>query len=122
MRRRSLIVAAVAAALALPVAAQQPVVLQWQAANLTEKQYEPVLHGEEGSRFVEVDARNRIVREEGLQERKPKAANSLNTNIDLDENGDPQQGVYDGLEAKKDGFAPITDQFDAAEAAEQAGG
>jgi penicillin-binding protein 2 len=49
-----------------------------------EKQYEPVLHGEEGSRFVEVDARNRIVREEGLQEKKPKAANSLNTNIDLD--------------------------------------
>jgi multiple sugar transport system substrate-binding protein len=42
MRRRSLILAAVAAAFALPAAAQQPVVLQWQTANLTEKQYEPV--------------------------------------------------------------------------------
>jgi len=49
-----------------------------------EKQYEPILHGQEGSRFVEVDARNRIVREEGLQERKPKTADPLHTNIDLD--------------------------------------
>jgi hypothetical protein len=36
--------------------------------------------------------------------------------IDLDENGDPQQGVYDGLQVKKGAFEPITDQFDAAEA------
>ncbi|HET9453834.1 MAG TPA: penicillin-binding protein 2 [Gemmatimonadaceae bacterium] len=49
-----------------------------------EKQYEQVLHGTEGSRFVEVDARNRIVREEGLQEVKPVQAASLQTNIDLD--------------------------------------
>lgn len=42
MLRRSLIVAAIAAALALPASAQQPIVLQWQTANLTEKQYEPV--------------------------------------------------------------------------------
>jgi ABC-type glycerol-3-phosphate transport system substrate-binding protein len=42
MRRRTLILAAIAAAAALPVAAQQPIVLQWQTANLTEKQYEPV--------------------------------------------------------------------------------
>lgn len=49
-----------------------------------EKQYEPILHGTEGSRFVEVDARNRIVREEGAQERKPQSAEPLQTNIDLD--------------------------------------
>lgn len=41
MRPRSL-VAALAAAFALPALAQQPIVLQWQTANLTEKQYEPV--------------------------------------------------------------------------------
>jgi penicillin-binding protein 2 len=49
-----------------------------------ERQYESILHGREGSRFVEVDARNRIVREEGAQERKPQQAGSLPTNIDLD--------------------------------------
>jgi penicillin-binding protein 2 len=49
-----------------------------------EKQYESVLHGTEGSRYVEVDARGRIVREEGAQERKPIPAPELNTNIDLD--------------------------------------
>ena len=49
-----------------------------------EKQYESVLHGQEGSRFVEVDARNRIVREDGLQERAPELGGSLQTNIDLD--------------------------------------
>jgi ABC-type glycerol-3-phosphate transport system substrate-binding protein len=36
------LVAAVAVALAAPAAAQQPVVLQWQTANLTESQYEPI--------------------------------------------------------------------------------
>jgi len=49
-----------------------------------EKQYESVLHGREGSRFVEVDARGRIVREQGAQERKPVQAGALHTNIDLD--------------------------------------
>jgi len=49
-----------------------------------EKQYEAVLHGREGSRYVEVDARGRIVREQGAQERKPEQAGSLQTNIDLD--------------------------------------
>lgn len=49
-----------------------------------EKEYEAVLHGREGSRFVEVDARGRVVREEGAQERKPTQADSLQTNIDLD--------------------------------------
>ena len=49
-----------------------------------EKQYESVLHGEEGSRYVEVDARGRIVREEGAAERKAVRAPDLKTNIDLD--------------------------------------
>ena len=49
-----------------------------------ERQYESVLHGREGSRYVEVDARGRIVREEGAAERKPQQAGSLQTNIDLD--------------------------------------
>src|SRR5687768_10220336 len=49
-----------------------------------ERQYEAILHGQEGSRFVEVDARGRIVREQGAQERKPIPAAELQTNIDLD--------------------------------------
>jgi len=49
-----------------------------------EKQYESVLHGREGSRFVEVDARGRIVREQGAPERKSEVGGSLQTNIDLD--------------------------------------
>ncbi len=49
-----------------------------------EKEYEDRLHGREGSRFVEVDARGRVVREEGAQERKALQADSLLTNIDLD--------------------------------------
>ena len=49
-----------------------------------ERQYEAILHGREGSRFVEVDARGRVVREQGAQERKPVPAAELQTNIDLD--------------------------------------
>jgi penicillin-binding protein 2 len=49
-----------------------------------EKQYESVLHGREGSRFVEVDSRGRVVREEGAPERKPEQGGSIQTNIDLD--------------------------------------
>ncbi len=49
-----------------------------------EKQYESVLHGQEGSRYVEVDARGRIVREQGAQERRAELGGSLQTNIDLD--------------------------------------
>jgi penicillin-binding protein 2 len=50
-----------------------------------EKQYEEVLRGREGSRFVEVDARGRVVREAGArQDLRAEAAPPLNTNIDLD--------------------------------------
>lgn len=50
-----------------------------------EKQYEAVLHGREGSRYVEVDARGRIVREQGAApEKRALQADSLVTNIDLE--------------------------------------
>jgi penicillin-binding protein 2 len=50
-----------------------------------EKQYESLLRGKEGSQFVEVDARGRIVRNSGpQQDRAPEAGPDLHTNIDLD--------------------------------------
>ena len=50
-----------------------------------EKQYEDILRGKEGTRFVEVDARGRVVREAGArQDLRPEAAEPLHTNIDLD--------------------------------------
>jgi penicillin-binding protein 2 len=50
-----------------------------------EKQYEARLRGREGVRFVEVDARGRVVREAGArQDLIPDAAEPLVTNIDLD--------------------------------------
>lgn len=50
-----------------------------------ERQYEGRLHGREGSRFVEVDARGRVVREAGARPAlAPEAAEPLYTNVDLD--------------------------------------
>jgi penicillin-binding protein 2 len=50
-----------------------------------EKQYESLLRGKEGSQFVEVDARGRIVRNSGAQpDQVPEAGPDLHTNIDLD--------------------------------------
>ena len=50
-----------------------------------EKQYEKRLRGREGVRFVEVDARNRVVKEAGArQDISPDAAPPLYTNLDLD--------------------------------------
>ena len=50
-----------------------------------EKQYESVLRGREGTRFVEVDARGRVVREAGArQDIVPESAPALRTNIDMD--------------------------------------
>lgn len=49
-----------------------------------EKQYEKQLRGQEGVRFVEVDAHGRVVREAGArQDLRPLAAKPLHTNIDL---------------------------------------
>lgn len=50
-----------------------------------ERWYESVLHGREGTRFVEVDARNRIVRERGARTELPaESPPPLHTHIDLD--------------------------------------
>ncbi|MBI1809641.1 MAG: penicillin-binding protein 2 [Gemmatimonadetes bacterium] len=50
-----------------------------------EKQYEKRLRGREGVRFVEVDARNRVVKAAGArQDTSPDPAQPLYTNIDLD--------------------------------------
>ena len=50
-----------------------------------EEQYEPTLRGREGYRFVEVDARGRVVREAGAREdQEPVPGPNLQTNIDLD--------------------------------------
>ncbi|MFL5563144.1 MAG: penicillin-binding protein 2 [Gemmatimonadaceae bacterium] len=49
-----------------------------------EKYYEPQLRGREGTRFVEVDARGRVVREAGArQDIEPLGADPVQTNIDL---------------------------------------
>ena len=50
-----------------------------------EQQYEAQLKGKEGRRFVEVDARNRVVRDNGVRvEEQPEAPPPLRTNLDLD--------------------------------------
>ncbi|HEX6536293.1 MAG TPA: penicillin-binding protein 2 [Gemmatimonadaceae bacterium] len=50
-----------------------------------EREYEDSLRGKEGVRFVEVDARGRVVREAGArQDLLPQAGPPLYTNIDLD--------------------------------------
>lgn len=50
-----------------------------------ELEYEAELRGQEGSRFVEVDAKGRVVRNAGVRaELAPIAGPSLHTNIDLD--------------------------------------
>ncbi len=68
----------------------QPAFADYKAGQQTgkqglEKEYENVLRGKEGSQFVEVDARGRIVRQAGArQDLIPVAAPPLYTNIDLD--------------------------------------
>jgi len=49
-----------------------------------EKQYESDLRGREGSRFVEVDARNSVLREVTDRQLEPVGAPPLYTNIDMD--------------------------------------
>ncbi len=50
-----------------------------------ERQYEARLRGLEGARFVEVDARNRVVRDAGVREEVPASAPPpLRTTLDLD--------------------------------------
>src|SRR5947209_11732610 len=57
-----------------------------QIANTAlEEEYESVLRGHDGSRFVEVDAMNRVIREQGARaDLRPAPGKDLKTNIDLD--------------------------------------
>jgi penicillin-binding protein 2 len=72
-----------------------------------EKQYEEKLRGREGTRFVEVDARGRVVREAPRQDIAATPAPALQTSIDLDLQrfiaqlyGDSLQGGVIALEPK----------------------
>lgn len=49
-----------------------------------ERQYEDRLRGHEGARFIEVDARGRVVREQARADLEPERPPALYTNIDLD--------------------------------------
>lgn len=49
-----------------------------------ERQYEDRLRGREGARFIEVDARGRVVREQARPDLAPERPAALYTNIDLD--------------------------------------
>lgn len=49
-----------------------------------ERQYEDRLRGREGARFIEVDARGRMVREQARPDLEPERPAALYTNIDLD--------------------------------------
>ena len=80
-----------------------------------EKEYENVLHGKEGSQFVEIDARGRIVHETGARpDLAPVAADSLQTNIDMDLQrvaaslfGDTLQGGVVALDPKTGGVLAL---------------
>ena len=80
-----------------------------------EKQYESVLHGEEGERYDEVDARGRPVRGVGPRpEHEPVGAPALKTNIDLDLQkfvaatfGDSLQGGAIALDPKTGGVLAL---------------
>src|SRR5258705_1276029 len=80
-----------------------------------EKQYEALLRGKEGSQFVEVDARGRIVRQAGArQDLVPVPALPLYTNIDLDLQrfvagifGDSLQGGAVAIDPKTGGVLAI---------------
>lgn len=49
-----------------------------------ERQYEDRLRGQEGARFIEVDARGRVVRDQARPDLEPERPTALYTNIDLD--------------------------------------
>jgi penicillin-binding protein 2 len=80
-----------------------------------EKQYEEQLRGREGMRFVEVDARGRVVREAGArQDLVPESGPSLETTIDLKLQrfmhsifGDSLQGGAVALDPKTGGVLAI---------------
>lgn len=80
-----------------------------------ELQYEAQLRGKEGRRFVEVDARNRVVRDAGVRpDEQPEAPPPLRTNIDLDLQrysheyfGDSLRGAVVALDPKTGGVLTL---------------
>lgn len=80
-----------------------------------ERQYELDLRAREGSRFVEVDARNRVVRDAGVRpDVQPEAPPALRTNIDLDLQkfaheyfGDSLRGAVVALEPETGGVLAL---------------
>ncbi|MEQ1692389.1 MAG: penicillin-binding protein 2 [Gemmatimonas sp.] len=80
-----------------------------------EKQYEERLRGREGRRYVEVDARNRVVRDNGVRpEEVAEAPPPLRTNIDLDLQryaheyfGDSLRGALVALDPKTGGVLAL---------------
>ena len=80
-----------------------------------ELQYEAQLRGKEGRRFVEVDARNSVVRDAGVRdEEQPEAPPALRTNIDLDLQrysheyfGDSLRGAVVALDPKTGGVLTL---------------
>ncbi len=80
-----------------------------------EKEYEARLHGQEGSQYVEVDARGRIVRQTGARaDLAPVPAKPLYTNIDIDLQryvasmfGDTLQGGLVALDPKTGGVLAL---------------
>jgi penicillin-binding protein 2 len=99
----------------------QPAFAEYKAGQQTgkqglEKQYESLLRGTEGSQFVEVDARGRIIRQAGdaRPDLIPVAAPPLYTNIDLDLQrfvagifGDSLQGGAVAIDPKTGGVLAI---------------
>jgi penicillin-binding protein 2 len=99
----------------------QPAFAEYKAGQQTgkaglEKQYESVLRGTEGSQFVEVDARGRIIRQAGdaRPDLIPVSAPPLYTNIDLDLQrfvagifGDSLQGGAVAIDPKTGGVLAI---------------
>jgi penicillin-binding protein 2 len=74
-----------------------------------ERQYEQQLRGREGIRFVEVDARGRVVREAGArQDREPVPAQALRTNIDMDLQRFAAELLGDTLKAGIVALEPLT--------------
>jgi penicillin-binding protein 2 len=80
-----------------------------------EQQYETYLRGLEGYRFVEVDARGRVVREAGARDdQQPQSGPDLRTNIDLDLQrfvaslfGDSLQGAAVALDPQTGGVLAL---------------
>ena len=80
-----------------------------------ERQYELELRAREGSRYVEVDARNRVVRDAGVRpDVQPEAPPALRTHIDLDLQrfahqyfGDSLRGAVVALEPRSGGVLAL---------------